>query len=302
MPMSSLPPTLDLVAARRWAEHVPAEEAWLHGEVARRMEERLGLILRQPREWAHWSPSQGGYSAQKLLAQRYPKAVCHLVEPTAPREAGTRRALEAAWWQPARWTGPTLHFGAPAEPVQMLWANMCLHQEPDPEALIARWHRMLAVDGFLMFSCLGPDTLKELRPIYAANGWPPALHDFTDMHDWGDMLVHAGFAEPVMDMEHITLSFETPERLLEELRGLGRNLHGKRFSALRGRRWRQQLLDALRTQTMDVQGRCQVSFEIVYGHAFKPVPRFAVREESHVPLADLKNTLKRRSTFKDSPL
>ena len=43
--------------------------------------------------------------------------------------------------------------------------------------------------------------------------------------DWGDMLASNGFAEPVMDMERITLTFETPERLLQELRGLGRNLH-----------------------------------------------------------------------------
>jgi malonyl-CoA O-methyltransferase len=61
-----------------------------------------------------------------------------------------------------------------------------------------------------MFSCLGPDTLRELRALYAALGWPPPAHEFTDMHDWGDMLVASGFAEPVMDMERITLSFATP--------------------------------------------------------------------------------------------
>ena len=86
---------------------------------------------------------------------------------------------------------------------------------------MAQWHRALAVDGYLMFSCLGPDTAKELRAVYADMGWPPAGHAFTDMHDWGDMLVQAGFAEPVMDMERITLTFATPQRLLEELRELG---------------------------------------------------------------------------------
>ena len=93
----------------------------------------------------------------------------------------------------------------------MLWANMALHMAADPQALIAQWHRALATDGFLMFSCLGPDTLRELRALYAALGWPPAGHEFTDMHDWGDMLVHAGFAEPVMDMERIVLTWDTPE-------------------------------------------------------------------------------------------
>jgi malonyl-CoA O-methyltransferase len=88
----------------------------------------------------------------------------------------------------------------------MLWANMQLHMAADPQALIAQWQQALEVDGFLMFSCLGPDTLRELRAVYAALGWPPPAHEFTDMHDWGDMLVASGFAEPVIDMERITLS------------------------------------------------------------------------------------------------
>jgi malonyl-CoA O-methyltransferase len=62
-----------------------------------------------------------------------------------------------------------------------------------------------------MFSCFGPDTLRELREhLPVALGWPAPAHEFTDMHDWGDMLAQAGFAEPVMDMERITLTFPTP--------------------------------------------------------------------------------------------
>ena len=113
--------------------------------------------------------------------------------------------------------------------MDLLWANMALHMAADPQALIARWHRLVATDGFLMFSCLGPDTVRELRALYQRLGWPPASHEFTDMHDWGDMLVHAGFAEPVMDMERIVLTWPTPEAALAELRTLGRNLHPARF-------------------------------------------------------------------------
>ena len=117
---------------------------------------------------------------------------------------------------------------------------MLLHRVSQPQELMQQWRRALAVDGFLMFSCLGPDTLRSLRTLYANQGWkePPA-HEFTDMHDWGDMLMEAGFAEPVMFMEHIHLSFETAERALQELRGLGRNLSLNRFAGLRGRVWRQ---------------------------------------------------------------
>ena len=74
------------------------------------------------------------------------------------------------------------------------------HRKADPQTLLADWHKALKVNGFLMFSCLGPDTAIELREVYRQLGWPPAGHELTDMHDWGDMLVQAGFAEPVMDM------------------------------------------------------------------------------------------------------
>ena len=190
--------------------------------------------------WLAWSRS-GDAEVDRLLesgvaemdAKRYPRAQCFVVEEGPGREAAARRALGRPWW---RIGGAAPHFGpVPDGGVQMLWSNMALHLSADPQALIARWHRALDVDGFLMFSCLGPDTVRELRALYQALGWPPAAHEYTDMHDWGDMLVQAGFAEPVMDMERITLTYETPARLVQELREIGRNLHPARFGALRGR-------------------------------------------------------------------
>jgi len=175
--------------------------------------------------------------------------------------------------------------------VQMLWANMALHMAADPQALIAQWHRALAVDGFLMFSCLGPDTLRELRGLYRALGWPPPGHEFTDMHDWGDMLVHAGFAEPVMDMERITLTWETPARLLAELRELGANLHPARFAGLRGRGWRARLERELDAALRTADGRLALTFEIVYGHALKPAPRLRVSDQSAISLQDMRALL-----------
>jgi malonyl-CoA O-methyltransferase len=142
-----------------------------------------------------------------------------------------------------------------------------------------------------MFSCLGPDTLRELRALYAALGWPPPAHEFTDMHDWGDMLVASGFAEPVMDMERITLSFATPDRLLAELRGLGANLHPARFPALRGRAWRARLEQALAEQLRGADGQLALTFEIIYGHALKPLPRARMSEQSAVSLQDMRAML-----------
>jgi len=208
------------------------------------------------------------------------------------------RAAARPWWHPARWRaalGP-----APAEvPAELLWANMSLHMAADPQALIQRWHKALAVDGFLMFSCFGPDTLRELRALYQSLGWPAPAHEFTDMHDWGDMLVAAGFAEPVMDMERIELTFETPQRLLQELRELGRNLHPGRFAGLRGRGWAERLHQALLRLADPAQdGRLKLSFEIIYGHAMRPPPRLPVGSETRFSVEDLRSTLIKSKTGK----
>jgi malonyl-CoA O-methyltransferase len=308
-----LPPTIDPVAAARWAALVvpnPVQgradaggSPWLHEEVARRMEERLGWIKLQPQRWAHWEAVRGGLQAHGLLARRYPGAECYVVDSSAARSRAAIRTLSKPWWSPARWTAAPTRFETPPEgTVQMLWSNMLLHHAADPQALMAQWHSALAVDGFLMFSCFGPDTLRELRGLYQTLGWPAPAHEFTDMHDWGDMLAQAGFAEPVMDMERITLTFETPQRLLQELRELGRNLHPGRFQGLRGRAWLAQLHQALATGMAGAAagGPLSLTFEINYGHAFKPAPRLRLQAESQVSLEEMRVALRQRK--KNQPI
>jgi malonyl-CoA O-methyltransferase len=252
------------------------------------MQERLDLIKRQPASWVDWAPVRGGLQAHKALAQRYPKAACTVLETSPARLAHVTTEVQSPWWTPQRWLNPQAQVTTKLpQAAQMLWANMGLHMAADPQALIAQWHQALQVDGFLMFSCLGPDTLLELRSLYQSLGWPAPCHEFTDMHDWGDMLVGAGFAEPVMDMERITLTFETPERLLQELRGLGQNLHVGRFPGLRGRKWHGQLVRALATQPL------QLTFEVVYGHAFKPEPKLTVSAQSEISLDQMRSALAR---------
>lgn len=260
------------------------------------MQERLDWITRQPRSWLHWEPLRGGLQAHAQLAQRYPDALCFIRESHAGRAQRVMQAIVKPWWHPSRWRSASARLlPPPATGADMLWANMALHMNPDPQALIGHWHRSLAVDGFLMFSCLGPDTLRELRALYQVLGWPAPAHEFTDMHDWGDMLVQAGFAEPVMDMERIELTFETPQRLLQELRELGRNLHPGRFPGLRGRAWHGALLHALAGQLADSGqgGRLKLTFEVIYGHAFKPQPRIAMTPETTFSLEDMRLNLRR---------
>jgi malonyl-CoA O-methyltransferase len=114
------------------------------------------------------------------------------------------------------------------------------------------------------------------------------------MHDWGDMLVSAGFAEPVLDMERITLGFETPKRLLQELRQLGRNLHPARFAGLRGRGWLAQLHAQILGKLMEGahDGQLKLTFEVIYGHALKPAKRLKLGPEVAMPLEDMRRALR----------
>ena len=289
------PPTIDPVAAAHWARAAPAQSPWLHEEVARRMQERLQWIKLQPKHWAHWAPVRGGLEGHALVARRYPAAQAWVIEPQSRLRDQARRALDPPWWRIERWRGAVPRFDTPPDAqVQMLWANMALHMTATPQALLAEWHRSLAADGFLMFSALGPDTLHELHGLYADLGWSPPGHAFTDMHDWGDMLVGAGFAEPVMDMERVVLTWETPARLLQELRELGVNLHPRRYAGLRTPRWKTRLEAALLAHLASAAhgGRLALTFEIVYGHALKPPPRLALRAESAVSLQDMRAMLR----------
>ena len=269
---------------------------WLHEEVARRMEERLEWIKLQPSHWAHWEPVRGGLAVHAALEKRYPAAGCFVAESCESHRQYASGKLAKSLWRPDRWMSRSAQFVMPPDGAsQMLWANMALHMSADPQGLMAQWHRALAVDGFLMFSCLGPDSLQELRSLYRSVGWPAPAHEFTDMHDWGDMLAAAGFAEPIMDMERITLTFESPERLLQELRGLGRNLHVDRFQGLRGRHWHRNLTERLSQQPL------QLTFEVIYGHAFKPVPKLQMRAETVMSLNQMRESLSQRKSYPKDP-
>ena len=267
-------------AVRRQA--VAAQPPWLHGEVARRMAERLPVVKLKPAVLIDWWSASG--ASRELLRAAYPKARVLRVEPA------TMPARPAApWWQQIARRAPVSVEPATLQPgaAQLVWANMVLHAVFDPGSLMAQWRRALAVDGFLMLSTLGPDTLRTLRDIYREAGWGAAHAPFTDMHDLGDMLVQAGFADPVMDQERLTLTWATPEALLGELRTLGANADPARFAGLRTPRWRSRLLGALRERAT-ADGRIALEFELVYGHAFNPPPRIKVAGETRVGVDELR--------------
>jgi malonyl-CoA O-methyltransferase len=289
---------LDVMSVRACLRRLArsAHAPWLHGEVARRMAERLDIIRAKPDALLEWWAFGGAGTA--LLTQAYPASQRCIVEPTEPLRARSRQAAATPWWSARRWRGRTAEVVAPDEvvpaSVQLVWANMMLHASVDPAALMARWHRALAVDGFVMFSCLGPGTLRELRDLYRRMGWPPAMAELVDMHDLGDMLVHAGFADPVMDQEVLMLSWDSPQALLAELRSLGANASPDRFAGLRTPRWREQLQRELQAMAAP-DGRIHMQFEVAYGHAFKAAPKLPVREHTTVSLDDMRAMVRTKS-------
>ncbi|MFT3956885.1 MAG: biotin synthase [Piscinibacter sp.] len=266
-----------------------AEPPWLHREVARRMAERLQIIRLQPRQLIDWWGWLG--AGAPLLEQAYPEARRIVVEPNDALRARSEAAAKRPWWSARRWQagGSTVLADGEACPTgsQLVWANMMLHAVADPPALFAQWQRALDVDGFVMFSCLGPGTLRELHALYARLGWAAPTAHFVDMHDLGDMLVQAGFADPVMDQEVITLQWASAGALLDELRDLGGNASPSRGPGLRTPRWRERLLHELGTLA-DAQGRVSLRFEVAYGHAFRAAPRARVGEQTMVPLDDMR--------------
>jgi malonyl-CoA O-methyltransferase len=260
------------------------------------MAERLGILTLRPTRVIDWWSHAGAGVA--LLRQQYPQAELVVVEPVATLD--TRQAASAPWW---RQLGQRLAGRQAATPVgddlapvpgQLLWSNMMLHWCTDLRALLAQWHAALEVDGMLMFSCLGPDTLGALRRAHQAQGWGEATCSFIDMHDLGDALVGAGFAEPVMDMEKLTLTWDSAASLLAELRGLGGNTAPDRHPGLRTPRWRQRLDEVLTTQLRGPDGRLRLEFEIVYGHAVRPATRAPVKANTEISLQTMREMTRNR--------
>jgi malonyl-CoA O-methyltransferase len=288
------PRALDRAWARLAAQPEPP---WLHGEVARRLGERLSIIRQVPRHVFDWWSELGAGAA--ALAQAYPKTtVTGVLRPqsAAPATPPSEAAAAPAW---RRWLGlgpggprAIAQSAVPAGQAQLVWSNMSLHWAPDAPTLMREWQRALAVDGFLMFTTLGPGTLVALRDLYRGHAWGTPYAPWTDMHDLGDMLVEAGFADPVMDQEMLRLTFSGPRAALDELRTLGMNTDAARFAGLRTPRWRERLLAALGAQ-VDAHGRIVLEFEVVYGHAFKPLPRARLAAQTQVGLDDMKSMLSR---------
>jgi malonyl-CoA O-methyltransferase len=272
---------IDVAAARQRFERAAAtygEVAVLAREVERRMGERLEYIRHDPRSVLDAGCGPG--AGLRLLRERYPKARLMGVDIAPAMGRRARRALPVMARARDYITGAgRSHVCADlarlplvAASVGMVWSNLALAWAADSPAALAEFGRVLEPQGLLMFSTYGPDTLKELRAAFAKVDGYPHVHSFIDMHDLGDMLVAAGFADPVMDMEMVTLAYTDVAALSRDLRLSGQsNVHsGRRRGLMAPGAWGRMVGEY---EQLRCDRRLPATFEIVYGHAWKGLLR-----------------------------
>ncbi|MFO1228144.1 MAG: biotin synthase [Roseateles sp.] len=298
-PQAARPEAIDVVAVSRQARRLAQADAppWLHQEVAKRMAERLDFIKLRPQQVLDTSAWLGA-SAEALKAV-YPQAqlLWRHAEPDLARRS--QAALARPWWAlgrgaPARWVGDD-----PAT-APLVWSNLELHARADLPACLADWAARTEVGGFVMFSCYGPDSFVELRSLFRAAGWGRPAPAWWDMHDIGDLLGRAGFADPVMDQERLRLTWSSADRLLADLRALGGNVAPDRFQGLRTPRWRAALVRQLET-LRGPDGLIALSLELVFGHAFKAAPRPGAAGETRIGVDELRAQLRSPNKGRPTP-
>jgi malonyl-CoA O-methyltransferase len=155
--------------------------------------------------------------------------------------------------------------------VDVMFSSLMLQWCDPPDEAFAEIRRVLKPGGFLAFTTLGPDTLRELRTAWeeadgAANDYNH-VNRFYDMHDIGDALVRAGLSEPVLDVERIQLSYPNALALMRDLKAIGaHNVTAGRPRGLLGRARLRRMEDAYEAFRKD--GKLPATYEVVYGAAW----------------------------------
>ena len=277
-PSERLP--IDQARVRRLFERPRLLEAddFLQREVARRMVERLATIRIEASRVLDIGCGTGSDLA--MLRERFAGAMVCGIDVSRPRLvcARTRAASVGLARFFRRGSGALLAQGDFAalpfasQSFDCLWSNLALHWSAEPHRVLFDWSRVARVGGLVAFSAFGPDTLREIVAAGAEVDDASHVMPFTDMHDYGDMLVAAGFATPVVDVERITLTYSDATSLWRDVRALGGNAALDRGRGLRGRSFKVRFDEAL-AHGRDRDTRYALSFELVFAHAWKGEPR-----------------------------
>ncbi|MBL8308921.1 MAG: methyltransferase domain-containing protein [Burkholderiales bacterium] len=303
---------LDPSAARARFERRAATYAGaavVQREVGRRLLERFDVMRITPSTVLDVGCGPGTHTA--LLAARFPSSEVIAIDQAramVARAAPSSDSPDLSGWRAhlGRWFGNAAErtpqatirglvadmtaLPLPREKADVLWSNFAMQWAADLPRLLAEWNRVLRVGGVAMFTAPGPDTLRELRAALHQCGLdvPSRVHAFTDMHDLGDMLVHAGFADPVMDMEVITLEYGSANALWRDLQAMGgTNTLAARPRGLMTPRRLAAVAAALDAGRLD-DGPIRISVEVVYGHAWKVAAKKTADGHGIVRIEDIR--------------
>ena len=263
---------IDKTSARRSFDRAAATydaAAVLQREIGDRMLERLDYVRLQPQTILDLGCGTG--HAIGPLMKRYPKARLIALD-FAP--AMLNLARRRGSWLKRPWC---LCADAEALPladqsVDLIVSNATLQWCNDLDATFRDWLRVLRPGGLLMFTSFGPDTLMELRDAWTAADGHSHVSPFADLHEVGDGLVRARFADPVMDAERFTLTYTQVRDLMRDLKVLGaHNATAARSRGLTGPRRLAAVETAYEAHRQD--GRLPATYEVVYGHAWAPLQR-----------------------------
>lgn len=148
-----------------------------------------------------------------------------------------------------------------------------LDQVNDLPGALTLIRRVLRPDGLFLGAFVGAGSLPSLRSaLRTAEAERPAarLHPQIDVRSAGDLLMRAGFALPVADIETLNVGYRDVGRLLGDLRGMAATnvLAGR--SALTRRTFAglaQSFADLA-----DENGRTAERFEIIFLTGWSPAP------------------------------
>ena len=281
----SAPEPIDVALLRKRFDRAAAtyaDAAVVQREVGNRLLERFDIMRIAPSVVLDVGCGPGIHTA--ALAQRFPDAMVIAADQSSAMVARAVPAASKPGWI-ARLTGSgkvgkgetrglvadMSALPLPRDHADVLWSNFALQWANDLPALFVEWNRVLKVGGVMMFTAPGPDTLIELRRAISRDESEADkyVQRFTDLHDIGDMLVHAGFADPVMDMEVITLEYATTDTLWRDVKAQGAsNAMQTRARGLMTPRKLHAIEAALEAGRRD-GGPIRISVEVIYGHAWK---------------------------------
>lgn len=247
--------------------------ALLQRQTADELLDRLSLVTLQPKTILDLGVGTGRNLA--LLAKRYPKAQLFALdiaqEMIGQAKKNHQQQLGLKRWLPNSKSVQFLVGDAEKLPladnsVDLVYANLAL-QWCDPRTSFAEIQRVLRPEGLLMFTTLGPDTLHELRQSWAQVDDYPHVNLFYDMHDVGEAMMAANLAEPVLDTDRYTLTYDTAMALMKDLKILGaRNVNTARRRGLTGKQTINNVAQVYEQFRQD--GLLPATYEVVYGHAW----------------------------------